>query len=269
MRAIGIFRDAGLNLIKHCRSQRLVVSPADQSSPSGDDRYVFQRCEARRQTHAGVTGSNTDLALTKAPLGLSPNNASNAGRSFPLGATVLPDGVNFSVFSRRATRVELLLFDHADAVHPTRVIELDAHTHRTYHYWHAFVRGIGPGQVYAYRVAGPFDPDQGLRMDPGKVLLDPYGRAVVLPDGYSRRMASQYGEDDVIAMKKCRGRPRPLRLGGGCSIAAVFRHDRDLRDACRRVYPPSELGGRCRAARNLCGDDRENPVPDGSRNYCG
>jgi isoamylase len=201
MRAIGIFRDAGLNLIKHCRSQRLVVSPADQSSPSGDDRYVFQRCEARRQTHAGVTGSNTDLALTKAPLGLSPNNASNAGRSFPLGATVLPDGVNFSVFSRRATRVELLLFDHADAVHPTRVIELDAHTHRTYHYWHAFVRGIGPGQVYAYRVAGPFDPDQGLRMDPGKVLLDPYGRAVVLPDGYSRRMASQYGEDDVIAMK--------------------------------------------------------------------
>jgi isoamylase len=177
------------------------VSPADQSSPSGDDRYVFQRCEARRRTHAGVTGWNTDLAFTAAPHGLSPNNASNSGWSFPLGATVLPDGVNFSVFSRRATRVELLLFDRVDEADPTHVIELVPPTHRTYHYWHVFVPGIGPGQIYAYRAIGPFDPEHGLRIDPSKVLLDPYGRSVLLPDGYSRHMASQRGEDDVIAMK--------------------------------------------------------------------
>jgi isoamylase len=114
---------------------------------------------------------------------------------------VVTGGVNFSVFSRQASRVELLLFDDAAALHPTRVIDLDARTHRTYHYWHAFVSGIGPGQVYAYRAIGPFDPQHGLRFDPAKVLLDPYGRAVIVPDAYSRRMASQYGADETIAMK--------------------------------------------------------------------
>jgi isoamylase len=123
------------------------------------------------------------------------------GRSFPLGATVLAEGVNFSVFSRQASRVDLLLFDDVDAAHPTRVIELDARTHRTYHYWHVFVPGIRPGQIYAYRADGPFEPARGLRFDPGKVLLDPYGRAVVVSDGYSRHTASRYGQNNAIAMK--------------------------------------------------------------------
>jgi len=126
---------------------------------------------------------------------------SNTGRSFPLGASVLAGGVNFSVFSRQATRVELLLFDDAAATHPARVIELDPRTHRTYHYWHVFVPGIGAGQLYAYRAFGPFDPAQGLRFDPSKALLDPYGRAVVVPEGYSRQSASLYGQTDVVAMR--------------------------------------------------------------------
>jgi len=123
------------------------------------------------------------------------------GRSFPLGATVLAEGVNFSVFSRQASRVDLLLFDDAADTHPARVIELDARTHRTYHYWHVFVPGIRRGQIYAYRADGPFDPGRGLRFDPAKALLDPYGRGVVVPDGYSRHGASQYGENNAIAMK--------------------------------------------------------------------
>ena len=123
------------------------------------------------------------------------------GRSFPLGATVFAEGVNFSVFSRQAGRVELLLFDDAAAAHPTRVIELDARRHRTYHYWHTFVPGIRPGQIYAYRASGPFLPEHGLRFDPDKVLLDPYGRAVVVPDAYSRHVASQRGENSATAMK--------------------------------------------------------------------
>jgi isoamylase len=126
---------------------------------------------------------------------------SNTGRSFPLGADVLGDGVNFSVFSRQASRVDLLLFDDAAATHPARVIELNARAHRTYHYWHVFVPGIGPGQVYAYRADGPFNPERGLRFDPAKVLLDPYGRSVVVPEGYSRHAASQYAENNAIAMK--------------------------------------------------------------------
>jgi isoamylase len=125
----------------------------------------------------------------------------HSGRSFPLGATVLAEGVNFSFFSRRASRVELLLFDDAAAAQPVRVIELDAHVHRTYYYWHVFVAGIGRGQLYAYRASGPFDPAHGLRFDPDKVLIDPYGRAVVVPGGYSRHLASQRGENTATAMK--------------------------------------------------------------------
>ncbi len=126
---------------------------------------------------------------------------SHTGRSFPLGATILPGGVNFSVFSRQATRVELLLFDNPAAAQPTSVIDLDPRTHRTYHYWHSFVPGIGAGQVYAYRAFGPFDPGRGLRFDPSKILLDPYGRAVVVPELYHRQRASEYGKSDAIAMK--------------------------------------------------------------------
>ena len=141
-------------------------------------------------------------------------DATNAGRSFPLGATVLGDGVNFSVFSRQASRVDLLLFDDAAAAHPARVIELDPRTHRTYHYWHVFVPGIRPGQIYAYRADGPFDPERGLRFDPAKVLLDPYGRAVVVPDGYSRHDGEPIRREQCDRHEECGGRPRCLRLGG-------------------------------------------------------
>jgi glycogen operon protein len=113
----------------------------------------------------------------------------------------LPDGVNFSVFSQQATRIELLLFDGVDEAQPSGVIELDPRNHRTYHYWHVFVPGIGPGQLYAYRAFGPYAPEHGLRFDPSKALLDPYGRAVVVPEMYSRPLAGRYGEPDAMAMK--------------------------------------------------------------------
>ena len=72
--------------------------------------------------------------------------------------------------------MELLFFDRADDARPSRSIELDLCSHRTYHYWHAFVAGVKAGQLYAYRVHGPSEPTRGMRFDPGKVLLDPYGR---------------------------------------------------------------------------------------------
>ncbi len=58
------------------------------------------------------------------------------------------------------------------------VFRIDPVTNRTYHYWHVFVPGIRAGQLYGYRFDGPFDPTIGMRFDPGKLLLDPYGRAV-------------------------------------------------------------------------------------------
>lgn len=123
------------------------------------------------------------------------------GKSYPLGATLQEGGVNFSVFSKSARRVELLLFDDVDAAQPTRVIELHRGTHRTFHYWHVFVPELGPGQVYAYRAWGPEAPERGMRFAHEKVLLDPYGRAVAVGARYDRRAATHPGDNAASAMK--------------------------------------------------------------------
>ena len=119
----------------------------------------------------------------------------------PLGATVLETGVNFSVYSKHASLVELLLFDRVGDARPARTIPIDPTKNRDYHYWHLFVPGVRPGQIYAYRASGPLDPSRGLRFDPEKVLLDPYGRGVVVPDDYNRQAASRPGNNAPAAMK--------------------------------------------------------------------
>jgi glycogen operon protein len=123
----------------------------------------------------------------------------DSGRSSPLGATFVPGGVNFSLFSRTADGAELVFFDREDAAAPSRVVPLDPVTNRTYHYWHVFVPGVVSGQLYGYRVRGP--EGRGLRFDPAKVLLDPYGRGVVVPRGYSREAARRAGDNAATAMK--------------------------------------------------------------------
>jgi glycogen operon protein len=109
--------------------------------------------------------------------------------------------VNFSVYSRHATGVALLLFDQVDDAKAARVIPIDPAAHRTYHYWHVFVPGVAAGQLYGYRVEGPSDPAKGMRFDSTKVLLDPYGRAVAVPDGYRRDAATGPGDNTATAMK--------------------------------------------------------------------
>jgi isoamylase len=123
------------------------------------------------------------------------------GSSSPLGATPSATGVNFTVFSKHATGVQLLLFDRVDDPRPARIIRLDPAVNRTYHYWHAFVPGIQAGQLYGYRVEGPFDPAAGMRFDPAKVLLDPYGRGVAVPGTYGRDDARRPGDNAATAMK--------------------------------------------------------------------
>jgi glycogen operon protein len=118
------------------------------------------------------------------------------GLSFPIGATALHHGVNFSIASREAIAIELLLFDHPDAPQPSRVMRLDPKQNKTAYYWHVFVPGIGEGQVYAYRAYGDYAPEKGLRFDGSKVLLDPYARAIVGWKNYSRVAASRYGYDN-------------------------------------------------------------------------
>jgi isoamylase len=123
------------------------------------------------------------------------------GRSFPLGATVFVEGTNFSVYSKHATGIELLLFDCVDDARPARVIQIDPTTNRTYHYWHIFVPRVKAEQIYGYRVKGAFDPPSGMRFDPGKVLLDPYGRGAVVPKNYSREAAQQADDNAATSMK--------------------------------------------------------------------
>ncbi len=127
--------------------------------------------------------------------------AAEVGRSAPLGATVTAGGVNFSLYSRDASSIELLFFDRKDDGRPSHVIRLNPSINRTYHYWHVFVPGLQAGQLYGYRVHGPFDPSRGLRFDPTKVLLDPYGRAVAVPRNYSREAARQEGDNAATTMK--------------------------------------------------------------------
>ncbi|HYH64529.1 MAG TPA: glycogen debranching protein GlgX [Urbifossiella sp.] len=123
-----------------------------------------------------------------------------SGQPAPLGATVADGGCNFSLFSRTASGVELLLFDRQDAP-PSRVVALDPVSNRSYHYWHVFVPGVKAGQLYGYRVHGPAEPARGLRFDPIKVLLDPYGRGVVVPPAYTPEDARRPGDNAATAMK--------------------------------------------------------------------
>ncbi len=124
-----------------------------------------------------------------------------AGLSYPLGASVTPEGVNFSIFAQYATAVELLLFDDVNDARPSHVIILDAAENTTFYYWHVFVHGLKPDQIYAYRVYGPNAPELGLRFDSDKVLIDPYGLAIAVPDRYDRKSAARPGDTAATAMK--------------------------------------------------------------------
>ena len=119
------------------------------------------------------------------------------GRPFPLGAVWDGDGTNFALFSEHAERVELCLFDGDD--HETRITIAE----RTAFNWHCYLPGIGPGQRYAYRVHGPYDPKAGLRFNARKLLIDPYAKAIDGQVGYGVANVFPYvpdGEDaDLVA----------------------------------------------------------------------
>ena len=97
------------------------------------------------------------------------------GQPYPLGAMWDGAGVNFALFSEHATGVELCLFDHPVSSAP---VERVAVRERTDLVWHGYLPGIGPGQLYGYRVHGPYQPERGFRFNPAKLLLDPCAKAL-------------------------------------------------------------------------------------------
>jgi pullulanase/glycogen debranching enzyme len=104
------------------------------------------------------------------------------GRSYPLGATWNGKGVNFALYAENATKVELCLFDSPEDKKEAQRIVLPEYTDMV---WHAYLPDIRPGQVYGYRVHGPYEPKKGHRFNPNKVLLDPYAKVL------ARRSAMQ------------------------------------------------------------------------------
>jgi isoamylase len=123
------------------------------------------------------------------------------GQPHPLGATPDADGINFSLFADRATSVTLLLFSADDQVAPYTTIELDPARHRTFSFWHIYVRGLRPGVHYAYRVDGPRDLSGiGTRYDRNKVLLDPYARGNT-DTLWDRVAACQPGDNLATSMR--------------------------------------------------------------------
>ena len=107
------------------------------------------------------------------------------GKPYPLGATWLGNGVNFAIFSEHATGIELCLFDNIDAPHENARVPLREQTGQV---WHVFLPEVRPGQLYGYRVAGPYQPNRGLRFNDSKLLLDPYAKSIAGQINWSDEM---------------------------------------------------------------------------------
>ncbi|EXF46717.1 glycogen operon protein GlgX [Pseudomonas sp. BAY1663] len=110
----------------------------------------------------------------QAPQVMTPSRI-REGLPFPLGATWDGLGVNFAIFSAHATKVELCLFD-AGGENEIERIELPEYTDEI---WHGYLPDAHPGQIYGYRVYGPYEPDAGHRFNPNKLLIDPYAKQLV------------------------------------------------------------------------------------------
>jgi isoamylase len=104
------------------------------------------------------------------------------GNPYPLGATWDGSGVNFALFSENATGVELCLFDGENGNREAKRIRM---TEQTNQVWHVYLPEARPGQLYGYRVDGPYSPSEGHRFNPAKLLLDPYAKSIAGPIRWS------------------------------------------------------------------------------------
>ena len=122
-------------------------------------------------------------------------------RTTPDGANIDGGGVHFSIFSRHAKKIWLVLFDAADDAKPSVQIELDPKENRTGDIWHAWIEGIGEGQLYLWKMDGPYDPDKGHRYDADTYLLDPYAKA--LTGDYRWEKATTRKGEKPLAVRFC------------------------------------------------------------------
>jgi len=115
------------------------------------------------------------------------------GKEYPLGANWDGKGVNFALFSEHAISVELCLFNHLnDEQESERITMIE----RTHHIWHCYIDNLKPGQLYGYRVHGPYEPTNGLRFNPNKLLIDPYAKAIAGPMKWDEAVYGHYFSDE-------------------------------------------------------------------------
>ena len=183
-----------------------------------------QRPTGQKLSVSGQAAENalapTELLSSERPLHdyvaeVSERTEVRMGVPLPMGTHQDGGGVNFAFFSRHASRVRLELFDHPQDAAAARVIDLDPERNRTGDVWHIWVEGIGPGQLYAYRVDGPYQPHEGHRFNSHKLLLDPFATAITRLPTWEFDPARGYDPsvpegdplcskvDDAGAMPKC------------------------------------------------------------------
>jgi glycogen operon protein len=142
-------------------------------------------------------------------------SSAEIGKALPLGAGLTETGVNFSIFSRNATAVTLILFESAAPDSAYEEIPLDKRKNRTGDIWHCHIRGLAAGAQYLYRVDGPYIPEKGFRFNAYKALLDPYAKALTdlsnwdlaacaayNAEGNSNDLSFSY-RDDIRTMPRC------------------------------------------------------------------
>ncbi|MGN6725553.1 MAG: glycogen debranching protein GlgX [Tepidisphaeraceae bacterium] len=116
------------------------------------------------------------------------------GKPYPLGATWDGSGVNFALFSEHGTKVELCFFDSKTGQQTDRIVLRE----QTDQVWHAYIPDVEPGQWYGYRVHGPYEPENGHRFNPNKVLLDPYAKAIARDVNWDDSLFGyKVGQDDL------------------------------------------------------------------------
>lgn len=120
------------------------------------------------------------------------------GKPLPLGATVEGSGTNFSLFSRNAVGVTLELYQNYYDEKPSHTFQLDSKKNKTGDVWHIFLEGIDCGQFYGYRVHGPYDPKNGMRFNPNKLLTDPYAQAISGSYNWDEEYAYGYDKNSPL-----------------------------------------------------------------------
>jgi len=134
--------------------------------------------QAAETSHASMSLTTSERPLHEYVRAVCERTDVRVGVPLPLGAYACGEGVNFAFFSRHASRVRLEFFDRPEDATATRVIDLDPARNRTGDVWHVWVDGIRPGELYAYRVDGPYQPKDGHRFNFNKLLLDPFATAI-------------------------------------------------------------------------------------------